>query len=98
MGLGPIADLLILVIRILVVIIFISVIFSWIRAFGGRVPRYNPVVRFIDRVADAILDPIRQVQSRILRSMGAGFMPIDFSPLIAIILLQVLSTLLMGLR
>ncbi len=93
-----IIDPLILVIRILVIIIFISVIFSWIRAFGGRVPRYNPVVRFIDRIADAILDPIRQVQNRITRSMGVGFMPIDFSPLIAIILLQLLTALLDGLR
>ncbi len=93
-----IIDPLILVIRILVIIIFISVIFSWIRAFGGRVPRYNPVVRFIDRIADAILDPIRQVQNRITRSMGVGFMPIDFSPLIAIILLQLLTALLYELR
>lgn len=95
---APIVDALILFIRILVIIIFISVIFSWIRAFGGRVPRYNPVVRFIDRVADAVLDPIRQVQNRLLRSMGASHMPIDFSPLIAIILLQLLTGLLMGLR
>ncbi|MFQ3610575.1 MAG: YggT family protein [Fimbriimonadales bacterium] len=95
---GPIVDALILVIRVLVIIIFISVIFSWIRAFGGRVPRYNPVVRFIDRVSDALLDPIRQAQNRLLRSMGASHMPIDFSPLIAIILLQLLTGLLMGLR
>jgi YGGT family. len=71
---------------------------SWIRFAGGRVPRYNPIVRFIDRVSDAILEPIRQVQNRLLRSTGLGYMPIDFSPLIAIIFIQFLIYVLAGLR
>jgi uncharacterized protein YggT (Ycf19 family) len=95
--LSPI-DLLILVLRIIVIILVINVVFSWIRFAGGRVPRYNPIVRFIDRVSDAILEPIRQVQNRLFRSTGLGFMPIDFSPLIAIIFIQFLIYLLEGLR
>jgi len=95
--LSPI-DLLILVLRIIVIILVINVVFSWIRFAGGRVPRYNPIVRFIDRVSDAILEPIRQVQNRLFRSAGLGFMPIDFSPLIAIIFIQFLIYLLEGLR
>ncbi len=91
-------DLLIFLLRALIIIIIIDVIFSWIRFAGGRVPRYNPVVRFIERVSNAILDPIRQLQNRLLRSMGASFMPIDFSPLLAIILLQFIITLLRGLQ
>jgi len=93
--LSPI-DLLILVLRIIVIILVINVVFSWIRFAGGRVPRYNPIVRFIDRVSDAILEPIRQVQNRLFRSAGLGFMPIDFSPLIAIIFIQFLIYLLEG--
>jgi len=95
--LSPI-DLLILVLRIIVIILVINVVFSWIRFAGGQVPRYNPIVRFIDRVSDAILKPIRQVQNRLFRSAGLGFVPIDFSPLIAIIFIQFLIYLLEGLR
>lgn len=91
-------DLLILALRAIVIILIINVVFSWIRFAGGRVPRYNPVVRFIDRVSDAILNPIREVQNRLLRSAGMGYMPIDFSPLIAIIFIQFLIYLLYGLR
>jgi uncharacterized protein YggT (Ycf19 family) len=95
--LSPI-DLLILVLRAIVIILVINVVFSWIRFAGGRVPRHNPIVRFIDRVSDAILEPIRQVQNRLFRSAGLGFVPIDFSPLIAIIFIQFLIYLLEGLR
>ncbi|BCW96375.1 MAG: YggT family protein [Fimbriimonadales bacterium] len=91
-------DLLILALRAIVIILVINVVFSWIRFAGGRVPRYNPVVRFIDRISDAILEPIRQVQNRLLRSAGMGYMPIDFSPLIAIIFIQFLIYLLAGFR
>ncbi len=91
-------DLLILVLQGIVIILVINVIFSWIRFAGGRVPRYNPVVRFIDRVADAILLPIRQAQDRLLRSAGLGYMPLDLSPLIAIIFIQFLISLLRGLQ
>ncbi|MFN4032983.1 MAG: YggT family protein [Fimbriimonadales bacterium] len=91
-------DLLILALRGIVLILIINVVFSWIRFAGGRVPRYNPVVRFIDRVSDTILSPIREVQNRLLRSTGMGYMPIDFSPLIAIIFIQFLIYLLYGLR
>ncbi|MFN3690590.1 MAG: YggT family protein [Fimbriimonadales bacterium] len=91
-------DLLILVLQGIVIILVINVIFSWIRFAGGRVPRYNPVVRFIDRVADAILLPIREMQNRLLRSAGVGYMPIDFSPLIAIMFIQFLIYLLRGLQ
>jgi len=91
-------DLVIWVLRALVIIIILDVIFSWIRFAGGRVPRYNPVVRFIERVADAVLEPFRQLQYRLLRGIGANLLPIDFSPLLAIILIQVLIGLLNGLR
>ncbi|MCS7273706.1 MAG: YggT family protein [Fimbriimonadales bacterium] len=96
--LALIIDSLILVLYLLSIILVVHVIFSWIRFAGGRVPSYNPVVRFIDRVSDTILDPIRQVQDRLLRSMGVRYLPIDFSPLIAIVLIQLVIRLLEGLR
>ncbi|GBC92958.1 hypothetical protein HRbin15_01441 [bacterium HR15] len=91
-------DLVIWVLRAVIIIIILDVIFSWIRFAGGHVPRYNPVVRFIERVANAVLDPFRQLQYRLFRGMGANPLPIDFSPLLAIILIQFLITLLNGLR
>lgn len=91
-------DLVIWILWALSVIIILDVIFSWIRFLGGRVPRYNPVVRFIERVADAVLAPFRQLQDRLLRSMGANPLGIDFSPVLAIILIQFLINLLSGLR
>ena len=91
-------DLLILLLRGLVIIIVIDVVFSCIRMAGGRVPRYNPVVRFIERISNAVVDPFRQLQNRLLRSMGVGFMPLDFSPLFAIIAIQFIIHLLNQLR
>jgi uncharacterized protein YggT (Ycf19 family) len=91
-------DMVIWVLRALVIIIILDVIFSWIRFAGGRVPRYNPVVRFIERIANAVLDPFRQLQDRVLRSAGANPLPIDFSPLLAIVVIQLLIGLLNGLR
>jgi uncharacterized protein YggT (Ycf19 family) len=91
-------DVVIWVLRALVIIIILDVIFSWIRFAGGRVPRYNPVVRFIERIANAVLDPFRQLQDRVLRSAGAKPLPIDFSPLLAIVVIQLLIGLLNGLR
>jgi uncharacterized protein YggT (Ycf19 family) len=91
-------DVVIWVLRALVIVIILDVIFSWIRFAGGRVPRYNPVVRFIERIANAVLDPFRQLQDRVLRSAGANPLPIDFSPLLAIVVIQLLIGLLNGLR
>jgi uncharacterized protein YggT (Ycf19 family) len=68
-------DLVIWVLQALVIIIILDVIFSWIRFAGGRVPRYNPVVRFIERIANAVLDPLRQLQDRLLRSAGQTHCP-----------------------
>ncbi|MER3402383.1 MAG: hypothetical protein C4337_03565 [Armatimonadota bacterium] len=91
-------ELLELLLRGLVIIIIIDVVFSWIRLAGGRVPRYNPVVRFIERVSNAVVDPFRQLQNRILRSAGVGILPIDFSPIFAILVIQFLISLLHRLR
>ncbi|MEN3000611.1 MAG: YggT family protein [Armatimonadota bacterium] len=91
-------DLVIWILWALSVIIILDVIFSWIRFLGGRVPRYNPVVHFIERVADAVLAPFRQLQDRLLRGLGANPLGIDFSPMLAIILIQLLISLLSGLR
>ncbi|MCH8849891.1 MAG: YggT family protein [Chloroflexi bacterium] len=45
---------------------------------------YNPIVRILDTITDPILQPLRQIMPRM------GMM--DFTPLVAIILLQVLAS------
>lgn len=57
-------------------LILARIVFSWI-----QVDRYNPVVEFIFNVTEPILAPIRNV----LPSVGM----FDFSPLVAILLVEV---------
>jgi YggT family protein len=48
--------------------------------------RYHPVKQTLDRIVDPILDPIRRVLPQ------TGFL--DFSPVVAIILVQILEVIL----
>ena len=80
-------DILILFIRalsqLLVLLVIVSVILSYF------MDPYHPIRRSIDGFVEPLLAPIR----RIVPLLGA----LDFSPLILIILIQVLSNLLMRL-
>lgn len=87
-------DLLILAINFISLCIIIEVVLSWVALLGGRVPWYNPVIRWIRRIAGAILDPIRNVLHRAFRGAGIGAISIDFSPLVALVLLQFLAGML----
>ena len=58
--------------------IIIRVVISWI-----QLPPDNPVVAALDVVCEPLLAPLRQV----LPSMGG----LDFSPLVAIVLLSILQ-------
>ncbi len=78
-----IRHMLLLAIEVMIVAIIGSVIISWLRAAGVRVPYYNPFVRAIEAIADAILRPIRNA----FPMTGGGF---DFSPMVAIIILEIL--------
>ncbi len=80
---GPIANTLNIIIEVLILTIFVTVIFSWARMFGMRISPYHPVVRVIEQSADLVLGPIR----RNMPTAGGG---IDFSPMIAIIILYII--------
>ncbi|HEY3266652.1 MAG TPA: YggT family protein [Armatimonadota bacterium] len=84
---------------ILVLIIFASIILSWVEFFqrsnprsGFRLNMGNPVIRFIESVAYSVLHPIRRVIEPYQRSSG-----IDFSPIIALVLISVVRSVLLGL-
>lgn len=59
------------------IVVFVAVIISWL-----QLPPYNPVVRFTRILTEPLLVPIR----KILPPMSG----LDFSPMILLILLQVL--------
>jgi YggT family protein len=67
-----------MLLSVLTLAIFIRAILSWFSA-----DRSSPVIQALDSITEPIIDPIRRIMPRI------GM--IDFSPLVAIILLQVVS-------
>ena len=74
-------------------IIFAWIIVSWVFSFGVRVPYSRPL--------NAVLDFLRDVTNpylRLFRRLGLQFGPIDFSPIVAIIVLQILDRILLSLR
>jgi len=69
---------------VMMLAIFGSVIISWLRQFRVNVPYHNPLARAVEGTADLMLRPIR----RNLPMAGGG---IDFSPMIAIVILYILQ-------
>ncbi len=71
---GAVATILKIVVTILMWLIIISALISWVNP-----DPYNPIVQFLYRTTEPILRPLRRVIP--FRS------PIDFSPMIAILIL-----------
>jgi YggT family protein len=67
-------------------LIVARVILSWVASPVSR----NPVVQFIRNVTDPMLDPIRSILPR------TGMF--DFSPMVAILVLQLLRGIIGGMR
>jgi uncharacterized protein YggT (Ycf19 family) len=80
---GSIVYTLTIIIQVLILMIIAVVAISWARMFGLRIPPYHPVVRVIEQSADLVLAPIR-------RNIPAAAGGIDFSPMIAIIMLMII--------
>lgn len=68
-------------VQALTAVIFLYAIFSFFVPRGGD----NPIMRFLGSIAEPILGPLR----RVLPSMGM----LDLSPMVAIILLQVVGNI-----
>lgn len=67
--------------------ILARVILSWLPMAGVRIDPYHPVIRILYQITDPILDPIRRF---------ATFGMIDFSPIVALILLEVIRRVLLS--
>jgi YggT family protein len=75
-----------LLLNVLILAIVIRAILSWFMPVGR-----DPVTRLLVDITEPLLNPIRQLTGRLIPGMM-----IDFSPLVAIILLQVLAGMVAG--
>ncbi len=73
--------------RTLTILILIRVFMSWIRPQGYS-PLYNRFARLVVQLTEPLLEPIRSI----LPMMG----PLDLSPMIAILLLNLMRNILWG--
>jgi YggT family protein len=76
-----------LLFRFLSLAILVRVIISWLPMAGVRVDMYHPLIRFLYQITDPILDPIRRFTT---------FGMMDFSPIVALILLQIIEQVLVS--
>lgn len=76
--LSALAQLLQMVFQVYTLILIVRVLISWVNP-----DPFNPVVQFLSRVTDPVLEPLR----RVIPPLG----PIDISPIIALLLLQALQ-------
>jgi YggT family protein len=74
------------------IVIFIRVLLSWI----PRIP-YNRYLRAIVGFVHEVTDPYLNVFRRVIPPLGGGGMAIDLSPILAIIVLYIVSGLVVGL-
>jgi uncharacterized protein YggT (Ycf19 family) len=88
---NEIADFVAALVGVYTLIIFASIIVSWLFSFGVRVPYSRPL--------NAVFDFLRDVTNpylRIFRRLGLQFGPIDFSPIVAILVLTIGGRILVG--
>ncbi len=82
-----------LLISVVTTIVLIQFVLGLLLAFNVLNPRHNDVISTIYRSLNALLEPVLGPIRRALPATGA----IDFSPLVLIVCLQLLSLLLRGL-
>src|ERR1700753_4377545 len=89
---NDIADFVSALISVYTLIIFAWIIVSWLFSFGVRVPYSRPV--------NAVLDFLRDVTNpylRLFRRLGLQFGPIEFSAIVAILVLQIGGSIIVNL-
>jgi YggT family protein len=87
-----IADFLSALITVYWVIIIAWIVVSFVFALGARVPYSRPV--------NAVLDFLRDVSEpylRIFRRLPLRIGPLDFSPIVALIVLRIVGSIIVGL-
>lgn len=85
---GGVIGIIVSLINIYMWVVIIRVLISWINP-----DPYNPIVQFLRGITDPALDAMRRIMPRFLWSTG-----LDFTPLLLILLLQVLMLFLKSIR
>ena len=78
------------IIEVLVILIFVEAILANIIAFGGKLSPYHPLVKFVRAIVNPILAPVRRM---IPPYKMHGW---DVSPLIMMVVLQVVRNVLVS--
>jgi YggT family protein len=87
-----IADFLSTLIGVYTVCIFAWIVVSLVFSLGARIP-YN---RFVNAVLDFLRD-VSEPYLRIFRRLGLRIGPLDLSPIVAILVLQIVGGIIVGL-
>ncbi|MCB0077260.1 MAG: YggT family protein [Anaerolineales bacterium] len=65
------------------------ILMSWLPMLGVRLDPYNPIVRFLIDSTDWLLEPFRRIIPPVAN--------MDFSPIVAILVLNLVQNMVMGL-
>ena len=83
--------LLSLAINIVIYLIIIDIIISYSISFGARLSPYSGFIRGVRAVVAPLLNPIRRLMPPPSKTWGW-----DFSPMIAVLLLELLQNIIVG--
>jgi YggT family protein len=89
---GQIADYVGALFLVYLVLIFIRVLLSWV----PRMP-YNPYLRAVVSFVEETTDPYLNLFRRVIPPIGGSGFALDLSPIVAIIVLIIVSQLVVGL-
>ncbi|HEX8682005.1 MAG TPA: YggT family protein [Ardenticatenaceae bacterium] len=82
-------ELVIIIFDIINLLILARILMSWLPMAGVNLDPYNPIVRYLVQITDIFLEPFR----RIIPPIGG----MDISPIIAILVLQLVQQLVISL-
>ena len=88
---ADIADYLRALLTVYLIIIFVRILLSWI----PRMP-YNRVLHAIVTFIHDVSDPYLRIFRRIIPPIGGGGFGLDLSPIVAIIVLQIVGGIVVG--
>jgi YggT family protein len=92
---GDIANYVNAVFLVYLILIFARILLSWVESFG-RMP-YNPYLRGVVTFVQETTDPYLNLFRRLLPPLGGRSFALDLSPIIAIVVLVLVQSVVVGL-
>jgi YggT family protein len=90
-GRAEIADYVDALFLVYMILLFARILLSWI----PRIP-YNPVLSAVINFITEVTDPYLRIFRRVIPPVGGGGFALDLSPIIAIIVLIIARTIIVG--